>query len=128
MQMNRNDKTKNHSKSKKATQNHSFFIREYKWWIIIPLSILIVGYVLIYICFLGHGFLPVGMDLEKKDWLAFLGTYLSFAGTLIISLIAILQNRFFVEKEKEHIAADRKKNIQPILSVRIVGTNTQITT
>ena len=124
MQKDSNTISSKHPKLKKM--NKSSFMKVYKWWIIITLCLLIAGYALIYVCFLGKGFLPTGIDLEKKDWLAFLGTYLSFAGTLIISLIAILQSRFFAEKEKKRIAADRKKTIQPILSVSIVATNSQI--
>lgn len=93
-------------KKKKSTFSH-----EYKWWIIGSVIILFVTYVLIYVCFLGNGFLPTGSELEKKDWLAFLGGYLSFAGTLIISLIAILQSKFFSDREKKRIADERKKTV-----------------
>lgn len=41
-------------------------------------------------------------------------------------MVAILQSRFFAEREKQRVAADRKKTIQPILSVSIVATNSQI--
>lgn len=108
-------------KKKKFTFSH-----EYKWWIIGSVIILFVTYVLIYVCFLGNGFLPTGSELEKKDWLAFLGGYLSFAGTLIISLIAILQNKYFSDREKKRIADERKKTVQPILSVNIAGIGLQI--
>ena len=102
------------------------FFLEYKWWIIVPVIILVITYILIYILFLGNGFLPAGSELEKKDWLAFLGGYLSFAGTLIISLIAIYQSQFFTDREKKRIVDERKKTIQPILSINIVGIDSQI--
>lgn len=126
MQRNSNNSTNKRSKVKQTTGNRSSFMCEYKWWIIISLCLLIAGYFLIYVCFFGNGFFQPGTDLEKRDWLSFLGSYLSFAGTLIISLIAILQSRFFAEREKQRVAADRKKTIQPILSVSIVATNSQI--
>lgn len=118
--------SKSKPKEKKKAKNTTSFIQEYKWWIIILVGILVVAYVLIYICFLGSGFLPTGVELEKTDWLAFLGTYLSFAGTLIISLIAILQSRFYADGDKKRIEAERKKTVQPILSVNIASVDSQI--
>ena len=113
-------------KEKKNAKNGTSFIGEYKWWIIILVGILVVAYVLIYVCFHGSGFLPAGAELEKKDWLAFLGAYLSFAGTLIISLIAILQSRFYADRDRKRIKAERKKTVQPILSVNIASIDSQI--
>ena len=106
-------------------KNKSFLLR-YKWWIVALTVILIIGYVVIYLCFKGEGFIYVGDDLEKKDWLSFLGAYLSFAGTVIVSLIALFQSRFFVENDKAKLLYDRKKELQPIFSVTIENINSQI--
>lgn len=102
------------------------FWQKYKWWLIIFGIILIVGYVIIYVCFKGNGFLYAGIDLEKRDWLSFLGAYLTFAGTAIVSLIAIFQSRYFVEIEREKAAIDRLKVLQPVFSVNIEGINKQV--
>lgn len=107
-------------------KNKSMFFNEYKWWIIGSVFILIFIYVLIYVFFLVNGSLPTGSELEKRDWLAFLGEYLSFAGTHIISLIAILQGKFFADREKKRIADERKKTVQPILSVNIARIDSHI--
>ena len=107
-------------------KNKITFFYEYKWWIVATICSLIVVYVIIYVCFLGNGFLPAGTALEKRDWLAFLGAYLSFAGTLLISIVAILQSRFFDDNEKKRTASERKKAIQPILSVTIEAVDSQI--
>ena len=114
------------TKSKERRNNRAAFWQNYKWWIICSAGVLIAAYVLIYLCFLGNGFLPAGRELEKKDWLAFLGAYLSFAGTLIISLIAILQSRFYTERDNKRIKAERKKTVQPFLSVSIASVDSQI--
>ena len=47
--------------------------------------------------FRGNGIFPVGADLEKSDWLSFLGAYLSFIGTVIVSMIAIFHSRYYSE-------------------------------
>ena len=55
---------------------------------VIPLSgILLVIYLVIYLCFLPENGLPCGSNLNKSDWLSFLGAYLSFAGAIIVSLV-----------------------------------------
>lgn len=120
-------KTKVHDGNKKKTVSRSaLFTQKYKWWILGTFFALIIVYVLIYLCFLGNGLIPPGAELRKEDWLSFFGTYLSFAGTLLISLIAILQSTFFEDRDKRRIADERKRAIQLILSVDIVDINKQI--
>jgi len=102
------------------------FLSHYKWWIIGSLVIMTIGYIIVYLCFRWDGFLYVGIDLEKSDWLAFLGAYLSFAGTVIVSAIAILQGHYYTVKQKERDEAERKKQIQPIFSIDISSVNTQV--
>lgn len=113
-------------KDKKKTKRNKSFIQEYKWWIIIPVGFVVVAYVLIYVFFRGSGFLPSGKGLEKKDWLSFLSEYLGFAGTLIISLVAILQSKYFAEQDRKRISAERMRKVQPILSVNIVSMDSSI--
>jgi len=44
---------------------------------------LVGTYICIYLSFKGNGFITSGVNLEKKDWLSFLGAYLAFAGTIM---------------------------------------------
>ena len=77
-------------------------------------------------CFCGNGIVPVGNNLEKTDWLMFLGAYLSFAGTISVSLIAALQSRYYAEQNELKAQTERKKKIQPIFSNKIERTDSQI--
>lgn len=56
-------------------------------------------------------------DLRKSDWLAFLSGYLSFAGTTIVSVIALTQTAYYERERKQKDECDRTKNIRPILSI-----------
>lgn len=102
------------------------FFQKYKWWFIIAAIIAIVGYIVIYLFFVGNGFLSAGIDMEKKDWLAFLGSYLTFVGTVAVSAVAALQSHYFAEQQRLRDSEDRRKQIQPILSVEISDVNSQI--
>ena len=113
------------SSSPEKKKGQSFF-SEYKWWLMISCVVLIIGYIVIYICFRGNGGFPAGLYLEKKDWLSFLGAYLSFAGTAIVSLIALFQSQYYTKLEKQRISDERKKSIQPVLSVDITSLNSQV--
>ena len=73
-----------------------------------------------------NGIFPVGTGLEKSDWLSFLGAYLSFIGTVIVSLIAIFQSIYYSELNERKDAENRKKEIQPIFSVKIVSIDMQL--
>ena len=79
-------------KSKKTT-----FWSKYKTHIIVLVAASVIVYILIYLVFRGNGIFPVGANLEKSDWLSFLGAYLSFIGTVIVSMIAIFQSRYYSE-------------------------------
>jgi hypothetical protein len=109
------------SKEKKKVKKS--FVGKYKWWFIGAGIALILIYVIIYLCFRGNGFLSTGIDLEKKDWLAFLGAYLSFGGTVVVSAIAILQSHYFDIKQKERDADARNKHLQPVFSVTLGSLN-----
>lgn len=89
-------------------------------------TVLIATYILIYFCFKGKGFIPTGDNLEKRDWLSFLGAYLSFAGTIIVSIIALLEGYFYRQQSEKADMIKRKKEIQPIFSIKIKEINTGI--
>lgn len=112
---------KNSKKREKVT-----FFSIYKWWFLISIIVLVGIYICVYLSFKGNGFIAVGIDLEKKDWLAFLGAYLAFAGTIIVSIVATLQTKHFAEIEKNKASESRKKEIQPIFSINIEGINQQV--
>ena len=81
--------------------------------------VVIVIYVLIYICFLGDGIFLAGKNLQKKDWLSFLCGYLSFVGTGAVSLLAVLQGHTYNKQENERRISERYNSIQPIFSIEI---------
>lgn len=112
-------------KSSKKRDKQIFFLKNKKW-LLISLIALVVVYICIYILFKGKGFISAGVNLEKKDWLAFFGAYLAFAGTIMVSIVATLQTKHFAEIEKNKTIESRKKEVQPIFSINIVGLNKQI--
>lgn len=103
-------------KNKKQRTNESF-LKEYKWIFIFSIIILTVTYCLIYQYFCGNYFNSFGQGLDKKDWISFFGSYISFSGTLFISLIAVLQSDFFTKQQIAREDKFRKRNIQPIFSI-----------
>ena len=100
--------------------------RKYKYFTLILILIFIIIYILIYCCFKGNGIWAAGVGLKKSDWLAFLGTYLAFAGSIIVSLIAIFQSHYFANVENDRRKMDRKNMLQPIFSINIVEKNSAI--
>lgn len=54
---------------------------------------LVLGYLVIYILFFAQIGLPPGEGLSNKDWLSFLGGYMSFAGSLIMSIMVYRQEK-----------------------------------
>lgn len=104
-------------------QRKPTFFAKYKWPLLILLIALVVAYICVYFFFEGNGFISAGIGLDKKDWLAFLGAYLSFSGTIIVSIFAALQAKHFAEIEKDKANESRKKEVQPIFSINIEGMN-----
>lgn len=104
---------------KKKVRKKTSLIYKYRWWIFVSALIFFIGYVVIYIVFKGNGFLSAGLELEKKDWLAFLGAYLSFVGTVSVSTVAIVQSKLYSELNDTKEQKRRKKEIQPLFSVKI---------
>ena len=102
------------------------FWRKYRVPILIFVVISVVGYVGTYLIFRGDGFIPVGKDLTKSDWLSFLGAYLSFVGTAIVSLIALCQSSYYNKSENERRHREHRRCIQPNFSINIKGINKHI--
>lgn len=106
----------NSLKNSKKQDKLTFFSKNKKW-LLISLVALVGAYICIYLSFKGNGFITAGVNLEKKDWLSFLGAYLAFAGTIIVSIVATLQTKHFAEIEKDKAIESRKKELQPIFSI-----------
>lgn len=86
----------------------------------------VLFYIIVYSCFWGDGFLSPGKELEKRDWLGFFGAYLSFIGTVAVSLIATQQSSYFNKGENERRYNERLEMIQPIFSVSISAQNSHV--
>lgn len=104
----------------------NFSIGKYTLAILCLIVALIIAYGLIYLCFKGNKGFTAGLDLEKRDWLSFLGAYLSFAGSLIVSTIAIFQSSHYAKASKEENNHKRMMEIQPIFSVEIAEVDTAL--
>ena len=61
-------------------------------YIFVVIIVLVAAYFAVYYVFFGDGLLTAGKDLHKSDWLSFLGSYLSFVGTILLGIVAIYQN------------------------------------
>lgn len=109
---------KKHSKNKEQKNNASIgkylLVR-----IAIVTIIFIILYVGIYFLFFTKGIIPPGVGLEKTDWLSFLGAYLSFYGTVVVSLTIFWHTNYVAKRSEEKTAAERKNRIQPIFSIKI---------
>ena len=96
-------------------------------WLSVLFAVMaVLFYIMVYSCFCGDGFLSPGRELEKRDWLGFFGAYLSFIGTVAVSLIAILQSSYFNKRENERRYGERLEEIQPIFSVSISEQNSHV--
>jgi hypothetical protein len=84
----------------------------------------IIVYVIIYLFFSVKGVIPPGDGLDKTDWLSFLGAYLSFLGTVIVSLTIFWHTNYVTKQSEEKTATERKKRIQPVFSIKIGSQNT----
>lgn len=96
------------------------------WKIVLFVVIVILIYICIYLCFYGNGFLSAGKELEKRDWLSFLGVYLSFVGTISVCLVATLQSSYYNKQENIRRKQERFEKIQPIFAIDIVNRNSHV--
>lgn len=92
---------------------------------IIITSIVLAALYILFLLFILNGSLPTGADLNKSDWLDFIGSYLSFAGTIAVSLVALAQASYYNEMENNRRIRERLKEIQPLFSVEIVTIDKQ---
>jgi len=76
-------------------------------------------YIVIYTVFRGDGFFSTGKNLEKRDWLNFLGVYLTFGGTVGVSFLSLAQGVKYNRQENARRRKERFEAIQPIFSVEI---------
>lgn len=106
--------------------NQSFDFPSCKCIIFSSIAITVILYICVYFAFKGPGVISSGIDLEKSDWLSFLGSYLSFAGTTIVSGIAVFQTYYYAKRNKEQTTQKRAKDIQPIFSISIEAMNTML--
>lgn len=120
-------------KSPKENSKKTTFIKKYSKILITSAVGLSVLYIVIYFIFKGDGWFSAGNDLHKNDWLSFLGSYLSFIGTVLVSGLALLQTHYYTtlkrqeqNEYKEELFRKRLREIQPIFSVKIKSINTSI--
>ena len=86
----------------------------------------IIFFVGIYFVFSTKGIIPSGIGLVKTDWLSFLGAYLSFYGTVVVSLTIFWHTNYVTKQSEEKAALERKKRIQPVFSIKIGSQNTRM--
>ena len=82
------------------------YLKKY-WPVLVAIPVL---FIVTYACFAGKGVIPAGSKMEKSDWLAFWGGYLSFAGSLILGTIAIWQNDRANDANKKAITENRRQS------------------
>lgn len=69
-------------------------------------------YFVIWRIFLLDGPFYVGKGLDKRDWLSFLGGFLSFAATIIITTVVIIQNRRYQDMDIERLRFQNMPNLK----------------
>lgn len=79
----------------------------------------LICYISIYFCFCGKGFIPPGNELNKSDWLSFVGDFLSFIGTVAVSWAALWQTKHYYELDEQRREEERLRAVQPVFSVTI---------
>ena len=109
---------------KKANTNKNSLTKYLVTRILIATAISVMLYIAIYFCFVTKGFIPSGIGLNKTDWLSFFGAYLSFFGTVLVSLTIFWHTNYVSRQSEEKTATDRKKRIQPVFSIIISSRNT----
>jgi len=74
--------------------NQNDDLKKYKTNLVVFVCVIILlALLLSYLWFVIKGFLPIGDDLEKSDWLTFCAGFLSFTGSLVLGAVAIWQNK-----------------------------------
>ncbi len=114
---------KENTKNKKRKESKNNLAKYLLARIILATIIAIIVYIIIYLFFCVKGVIPPGDGLDKTDWLSFLGAYLSFFGTVIVSLTIFWHTNYVTAQTEKKLDMERKKRIQPIFSIKIVTTN-----
>ena len=112
-------------KGKKKEQKNNKSIGKYLLFRIAMITLIcIILFVGISFLFSTKGIIPSGIGLVKTDWLSFLGAYLSFYGTVVVSLTIFWHTNYVTKQSEEKAALERKKRIQPVFSIEIGSQNT----
>lgn len=100
--------------------------KEMKTFLNIPIKYILASLVaavvifwFIYYVFSKTSAIPAGIRLTRSDWLSFIGDYLSFAGTAVVSFIALWQTYHYNKRADQQREEDRWRSIQPVFSVEI---------
>ncbi len=80
------------------------------WFKIILASFLL--YFIIWLIFLVNGPFYVGNGLDKRNWLSFLSGFLSLVGTIIITIVVIIQNQSYQERDNERLRFQNMPNLK----------------
>lgn len=87
-------------------------------YILMLAGIVIFAFGAIYYIFSQTSIIPAGLRLTRADWLSFIGDYLSFAGTAVVSIIALWQTYHYNKRAEDQRIADRKRDVQPTFSIQ----------
>ena len=109
---------------KKSARNKQSLSKYLSVRILFTIIVGIAIYVCIYFFFLTKGVIPPGIGLDKPDWLSFLGSYLSFFGTVLVSLTVFWHTNYVTTQSENRALLERKKRIQPVFSIRISSKDT----
>lgn len=101
-----------------------WLLKKYKKSIICFCILAILTPIILYLLLLPNTPIPAGSGLRKSDWLAFVGSYLSFIGTVVVAFISAASGSYHNEMENKRRAEERHKEIQPLFSVAIVDVDT----
>lgn len=115
---------KENTKNKKRKESKNTLAKYLSARIALATIIGIIAYVIIYLFFFAKGVIPPGDGLNKTDWLSFFGAYLSFFGTVLVSLTIFWHTNYVSKQSEEKAATERKQRIQPVFSIEIGPQNT----
>ena len=88
-------------------------------YILASLAAAVVIFCFIYYVFSKTSAIPAGIRLTRADWLSFIGDYLSFAGTAVVSFIALWQTYHYNKLDEKRREEDRMRSVQPIFSIEV---------
>ena len=69
--------------------------------LLFTLIIVLAIFIGIYVIFINPFGITAGIFLKRTDWLAFIVAYLSFAGTIIVSIVTVYQAQYFNDQENK---------------------------